>query len=62
MFNLFFALLAVLAASVHLALAPARRSNRVAVAGTYLLYLLVIYVGVMGVFTAYAHVFRPVET
>jgi len=29
---------------------------------SYLLYLLVIYVGLMGVLTAYAHVFRPVQT
>jgi hypothetical protein len=30
--------------------------------GTYLLYLLFFYVGLMGVLTAYAHVFRPAET
>jgi hypothetical protein len=29
--------------------------------GTYLLYLLVIYVGLMGLFTAYYHSFRPIE-
>jgi hypothetical protein len=62
MFNLVFALIAVLAASVHVALSPQRRSARGAVAATYLIYLLFIYVGVMGVFTAYAHVFRPLQT
>jgi len=62
MFNLVFALIAVLAASVHVALSPQRRSTRGAVAATYLIYLLFIYVGLMGVFTAYAHVFRPDQT
>jgi hypothetical protein len=62
MFQVFFSLLAVVAASVHIAFSPQRRSNRVAIAGTYLLYLLFFYVGLMGVLTAYAHVFRPVET
>ncbi len=62
MFNLFFALLAVVAASVHLAISARRRSSAAAIAETYLLYLLVIYVGVMGVLTAYAHVFRSAQT
>ena len=62
MFQVIFALIAVVGASVHLAFSPKRRSNGVAVAGTYLLYLLFFYVGLMGVLTAYAHVFRPVET
>ena len=32
------------------------------IAGTFLLYLLLVYVGLMGILTAYAHVFRPVQT
>ena len=62
MFNLVFALVAVLAASIHVALSPGRRGTLPAAAATYLVYLLFIYVGVMGVFTAYAHVFRPIQT
>ena len=46
-------------ASIHLAFSRKRRSSGVAVAETYLLYLFVVYVGVMGLFTAYAHVFLP---
>jgi hypothetical protein len=61
-FNLVFALAALLAASIHVALSPKRRSDPAAIAATYLIYLLFFYVGVMGVFTAYAHVFRPVQT
>jgi hypothetical protein len=62
MFQLVFAMLAVVAASIHLAFSPGRRSSGAAIAGTYLLYLLFIYVGLMGILTAYAHVFRPVQT
>ena len=62
MFQVIFTLIAVLSASVHLAFSSERRSNGAAIAGTYLLYLLFFYVGLMGVLTAYAHVFRPVET
>jgi hypothetical protein len=62
MFQLTFVVLAVLAASIHLAISRSRRVSRSAVVGTYLLYLLVIYVGLMGLLTAYAHVFRPVQT
>jgi hypothetical protein len=62
MFQLFFVLPSLLAASIHLALSPKRRSDGTAIAETYLLYLLVIYVGLMGLLTAYAHVFRPVQT
>ena len=61
MLQVFFAVLALVAASVHLAFSRKRRSHGVSVVGTYLLYLLVIYVGLMGLFTAYYHVFRPVE-
>ena len=62
MFQVIFAVLAVVAASIHLAFSPSRRGSGAAIARTYLLYLLFIYVGLMGVLTAYAHVFRPVET
>lgn len=62
MFNLVFALLAIIAASLHVAFSPKRRNSKGAVAETYLIYLLFIYVGLMGLLTAYAHVFRPVQT
>src|ERR1700689_5302430 len=62
MFQVVFAALALLAASIHLGVSSSRRSNRAAIAATYLLYLLVIYVGLMGLLTAYAHVLRPIET
>ena len=62
MFQLFFVILALLGASIHLALSRTRRSSRQAIAETYLLYLLVIYVGVMGVVTFIFHVFFPVWT
>jgi hypothetical protein len=59
MFNLVFALLALIAASVHVAVSAKRRSSRAAIVETYLIYLFVIYVGLMGVLTAYFHVFAP---
>jgi hypothetical protein len=62
MFQVLFTLVAVVAASIHLALSPQRRKTVAAIACTYLLYLLFVYVGLMGILTAYAHVFRPVET
>jgi hypothetical protein len=62
MFQVIFVFLALVAASIHLAFSSHGRSSRAAVARTYLLYLLFIYVGLMGLLTAYAHVFRPVET
>ena len=62
MFQVIFTLIAVVGASFHLAFSPRRRSSGTAIAGTYLLYLFFFYVGLMGVLTAYAHVFRPVET
>ncbi len=62
MFQVVFTLIAVVGASVHLAFSPQRRSSGAAIAGTYLVYLLFFYVGLMGLLTAYAHVFRPVET
>jgi hypothetical protein len=62
MFQLLFAAVAVIAATVHVALSPKIRSTARNIAATYLLYLLVIYVGLMGLLTAYAHVFRPLQT
>src|ERR1700684_4697535 len=62
MFQLVFAVLALMAASIHLGVSSSGRSSRAAIAATYLLYLLVIYVGLMGLLTAYAHVFRPEQT
>lgn len=62
MFQLVFVILAVIAASIHLAASPAARSTRRSIAATYLLYLLAIYVGLMGLLSAYGHVFRPIQT
>jgi hypothetical protein len=62
MFQVVFIILAVVAASIHLALSPISRSSKSTIARTYLLYLFVIYVGLMGLLTAYAHVFRPIQT
>ena len=62
MVQIFFTVIAVVGASIHLAFSPKRRSSGAAIAGTYLLYLLFFYVGLMGLLSAYAHVFRPVET
>src|SRR5271168_5696 len=62
MFQVVFAALALVAASIHLGVSSSRRSSGAAIAATYLLYMLVIYVGLMGLLTAYAHVFRPLQT
>ncbi len=62
MFNVVFAVAALVAASIHLALSAPRRRSGAAIAGTYLIYLLFIYVGLMGVLTAYGHVFRSAQT
>jgi len=62
MFQVIFVVLAVVAASIHLAFSVPSRRTRADIAATYLLYLLFIYVGLMGVLTAYAHVFRPIQT
>jgi len=59
MFQLTFVLLALIPASIHVAVSAKRRSSTVAIVETYLLYFFVIYVGLMGLFTAYAHVFMP---
>jgi len=62
MFILVFALVAVVAASTHVAFSSKRRSSGAAIADTYLVYLLFIFVGLMGLLLAYAHIFRPVQT
>jgi len=62
MLQAIFTLIAVTGASIHLAFSPKRRGSGAAIAGTYLLYLFFLYVGMMGVLTSYAHVFRPVQT
>lgn len=59
MLQVFFALVALIAASIHVAISPKRRSGTAAIVGTYLIYFLFIYVGLMGLFTAYFHVFEP---
>src|SRR5271163_3714588 len=61
MLQVFFAVLALVAASLHLVVSPKRRRGAITIVSTYLLYLLFIYVGLMGLFTAYYHVFRPIE-
>lgn len=62
MLQLVFAALAIIAATLHLAFSPERRRSGRSIAATYLLYLLFLYVGMMGLLTAYAHVFRPLQT
>ncbi len=57
MFQLIFLALALIGASIHLALSYRRRSSRILVAETFLLYLFVFYVGLMGVLTFVFHVF-----
>ena len=59
MFQVVFVVLALIAASIHLALSPHSRSSNPTIAHTYLLYLLLLYVGLMGLLTAYTHVFVP---
>jgi hypothetical protein len=62
MFQLIFLILAIVAASIHPAFSSRSRSSGRAIARTYLLYLLFVYVGLMGLLTACAHVFRPIQT
>jgi hypothetical protein len=59
MLQVFFALVALIAASIHVAISPKRRIGTAAIVGTYLIYFLFTYVGLMGLFTAYFHVFEP---
>ncbi len=62
MFQVIFAVLALVSASIYLAISSRSRSSRGGIVRTYLLYLLFVYVGLMGLLTAYAHVFLPIET
>ena len=62
MFQVIFALLALVGATIHIAMSARRRSAIAAIAETYLIYLFLFYVGLMGLLTAYAHVFRPAQT
>jgi hypothetical protein len=62
MLQIFFTVVALVAASVHLTFSRSRRSSAARITGTYLVYLFFFYVGVMGLFTAYYHVFLPVES
>ncbi len=62
MLQLFFIILALMAAAIHVAASPSAQSTHRSIASTYLLYLLVFYVGLMGLLSAYAHVFRPIQT
>lgn len=62
MFQVVFIAAAIIAASIHITFSPTRRGSAAAIAETYLQYLLFIYVGVMGLFVAAGHVFRPVQT
>jgi hypothetical protein len=61
-FQVAFIVLALVAAAIHLAVSPRSRNNGSAIAETVLLYLLFVYVGLMGLLSAYGHVFRPVQT
>jgi hypothetical protein len=62
MINVFFAVVALVLASIHLAVSSKRRSSPGSIAETYLIYFFFFYVGVMGILTAYAHVLRPIQT
>ena len=62
MFQVVFVVLSLVAASIHVALSYRSRGHKATIARTFLFYLLFIYVGCMGLLTAYAHVFRPLQT
>src|SRR5262245_57339906 len=62
MIEIFFAAIALVGASIHIALSRNRRSSRVRIVETYLLHFFFLFVGLMGILSAYAHVFRPVQT
>jgi hypothetical protein len=53
MLQVFIAGLAFVAALLHVAFSAKQRSGAAAMEGTYLIYPLFIYVGLMGLFTAY---------
>ena len=62
MFILVFFLLSLIAAGIALAISKRLRGSRLGIVSSILLSLLVIQVGLMGLLTAYAHVFRPIQT
>jgi hypothetical protein len=62
MFILSFTILSLFAAGVTLAFSKRLRSSPAGIVATILLCLLVVQVGLMGLLTAYAHVFRPIQT
>jgi hypothetical protein len=62
MFILVFFLLSLIVAGIALAVSKRLRGSRLGIVGTILLSLLLIQVGLMGLLTAYAHVFRPIQT
>ena len=62
MFILVFFLLSLIVAGIALAVSKRLRGSRRGIVSTILLSLLVIQVGLMGLLTAYAHVFRPIQT
>jgi hypothetical protein len=62
MFILIFFLLSLIVAGIALAVSKRLRGNRLGIVSTILLSLLVVQVGLLGLLTAYAHVFRPIQT
>ena len=59
MLQVVFAVAAMVGATIHLGFSRKRRSGAATIVGTYLIYFLFIYVGLLGLFTAYFHVFEP---
>jgi len=59
MLQVLFAVAALVGATIHLGCSRKRRSGTGMIVGTYLIYFLFIYVGLLGLFTAYFHVFEP---
>ena len=62
MFIVIFFLLSLITAGIVLVASKRLRSSRLGIVSTVLLSLLVVQVGLMGWLTAYAHVFRPIQT
>lgn len=62
MFQFLYIILALIAAAIHLAVSPAARATPHSIARTFLLYLLVFYVGLMELLAAPGQVFRPIQT
>jgi hypothetical protein len=59
MLQVFFAVAAMVGATIHLGFSRKHRSGAAMIVGIYLIYFLFIYVGLLGLFTAYFHVFEP---